>query len=106
MEKNTLQGLFRKYLDESISPDEFAQLYELVNREYDPSTLDELLQGAFSNNSFAAETKDHDLKEVFAGLVEKIRSGETEEGSPAAVVPLRRRRWGWFAAAASIVLLA
>jgi ferric-dicitrate binding protein FerR (iron transport regulator) len=106
MEKNTLQGLFKKYLDESISPEEFAKLYGLVSREYDPAALDELLQGAFSNDSFAVETRDHDLKEVFAGLVEKIRSGETEEVSPAVVVPLHRRRWRWLAVVACIVLLA
>src|SRR5882757_79527 len=95
MEKNKVQGLFKKYLDDSMTPEEFSQLYELIDRRYEPETLDELLEGFFSDSSNAVSAKDHDQKEVFAELLAKIRERDVE------MYPRR-----WVAVAACIILLA
>lgn len=96
MEETFLQRLFRKYLDETISPAELSQLYTLINNEYDPAALDEVLKDAFSDPSFAAPEGDHDPREVFAGLVATIRERKK----------IYRLPWGRIAAAACIALLA
>jgi transmembrane sensor len=99
----SVQDLFRKYLDETINPDEFSQLCELVNGGADPAALEELLRASFSNPAYAAQGRDYDLKEVFASLLLRIEQGKAGKAAPAPVIPLYRRRW--VAAAASVILL-
>jgi transmembrane sensor len=96
MEENTLQHLFKKYLDETISPEEFSRLYELIEHEYNAEALDEVLKASFSDPSFITIATDHDPREVFAGLVARIREKKKEHRLP----------WGRIAAAACIILLA
>ncbi len=123
----SVQDLFRKYLDETISPGEFSQLCELVTAESDPAALDELLEGSFSNPAFAAGGRDYDVKEVYASLLARIETSRAAEGdagktgdageagkdlgiggrASAPVIPLSRRSYRnyWIAAAACVLLL-
>jgi transmembrane sensor len=105
MSKSTVADLIQKYLDDSITPDDFSRLYELINNEYDPEALESVLKRSFSDPSFSDGSRDYDLKEVFASLQARIR--EREAGKvlplPAPVIPLHRRRW--IAVAAAVILL-
>jgi len=96
MEENTLQRLFKKYLDETISPDEFSQLYELIDHAYDPEALNEVLKASFLDPTFITAAADHAPREIFADLVARIREKKKEHRLP----------WGKIAAAACIILLA
>jgi ferric-dicitrate binding protein FerR (iron transport regulator) len=96
MTENTLQSLFKKYLDETISPEEFSNLNYLIEHEYDPEVVNEVLKASFSDTPFAVNTTDHDLREVFAGIIARIRERKTEHRLP----------WGRITAAACIFLLA
>ncbi|HEY4334926.1 MAG TPA: FecR domain-containing protein, partial [Puia sp.] len=91
----SVQDLFRKYLDETISPEEFSQLCDLVNGGADPEALEELLRASFSNPAYAAQGKDHDLKEVFASLRERIGQNRAERVVAAPVVRLYRGSGSW-----------
>ncbi|HZK64808.1 MAG TPA: FecR family protein, partial [Puia sp.] len=105
MSRNQLAALFRKYLDENISPDELSQLYELINsRDYSPEALDELLQETFSNTAFSAGSTDFDRHEVFNSLMAKISAQDEAEIPVRTIIPYYRRPW--VAAAAIAVLLA
>ncbi len=110
----SVQDLFRKYLDETISPEEFSELSELVNGGADPEALEELLRASFSNPAYAARGRDYDLKEVFASLRERIWQGQGWiRVATAPVVPMNReggsqgepvsRRRRWILAAACLV---
>jgi hypothetical protein len=96
MEENTLQHLFKKYLDETISPEELSQLYDLIDGGYDPEALNEVLKTTFSDSSYATGSPEHDLQDVFAGIVATIRMKKIEHHLP----------WGWITAAACVALLA
>ena len=65
MSKSTVGDLIQKYLDDSITPDDFSRLYELINNEYDPEALESVLKRSFSDPSFSDGSRDYDLKEVF-----------------------------------------
>ncbi|HWK03552.1 MAG TPA: FecR domain-containing protein [Puia sp.] len=97
-----IKNLFRKYLDDDITPDEFSRLYEMISNEYDPASLDELLEGAFSNPAFAAGSGDHDPAAVFASLLARIEERKINNTLPAPVV--RLRPWRRMAAASAIIL--
>jgi len=105
MSKIEVQDLFKKYLDDSITPDEFSQLYTLINREYNPEILEEILESSFSDPAYAAGSKDHDVKEVFASILEKIRQREATEHLLAPVIPFYRRRNRRIAVAAAALLV-
>src|SRR5580692_3388526 len=95
MSKSTVGDLIQKYLDDSISAEDFSRLYELINNEYDPEALESALKGSFSDPSFSDGSRDYDLKEVFASLQARIKEREAGKvfPSPAPVIPLHRRRW-------------
>ncbi len=101
MTGSTIQELFRKYLDETMTQEEFARLYELIKGGYDPGELDPLLEAALSERRYAAPGNDSDRREVLANLLNRIK-----------VKDLYRSRRVWYRqewvryAAAIIVLLA
>jgi transmembrane sensor len=125
----SVQGLFKKYLDDNINPEEFAQLCEFIGREKDPAALEELLEDSLSNPVYAAKGRDYDLKKVFSSLLIRIgQRGDMEKTSPAEeavpekwipengaapastaapVIPMRRKtyRGYWIAAAACLLFL-
>ncbi|MDO6432791.1 FecR domain-containing protein [Flavitalea sp. BT771] len=102
----TIQHLFARYLDESISPEELLQLHAMIKAGYDEGALDGILEGAFSDPAFAGSAGDHDKKEIFASLLARIDSKEKEPASPAPVVRLYPWRWKAIGAAALVLLLA
>jgi transmembrane sensor len=106
MAEQELKNLFAKYLDDSISPEEFSRLYELVKTEYNASELDELFRSAFANKEFAQRGNDYDPREVFAEVLSKIEEKEKAENTSPPVIPIGRKnnlvRW---VAAASIIFL-
>ena len=105
MSNSTVEDLIQKYLDDSITPEDFSRLYELINNEYDPEALESVLKRSFSDPAFSDGSRDYDLKEVFVSLQARIK--EREAGKPyplpAPVIPLHRRRW--IAFAATVILL-
>ena len=105
MSKSTVGDLIQKYLDDSITPDDFSRLYDLIKNEYDPEALESALKRSFSDPSFSDGSRDYDLKAVFVSLQARIK--EREAGKPyplpAPVIPLHRRRW--IAVAATVILL-
>jgi ferric-dicitrate binding protein FerR (iron transport regulator) len=105
MSKIVIQELFKKYLDDNITPEEFSRLYGMISMEYDPDALDEMLERAFSSPGFAAGSEDHDTKEVFDSMLARIREKKGNETFPAPVIPLRRQHWKVGVAAAIIFLI-
>ncbi len=105
MSKSTVGDLIQKYLDDSITPDDFSRLYELINNEYDPEALEIVLKRSFSDLSFSDGSRDYDLKEVFDSLQARIKEREAAKPYPLPerVIPLHRRRW--IAFAATVILL-
>src|SRR5579863_5427842 len=105
MSKSTVGDLIQKYLDDSITPDDFSRLYELINNEYDAEALESVLKRSFSDPSFSDGSRDYDLKEVFVSLQARIKEREAgkQHPLPARVIPLHRRRW--IAFAATVILL-
>jgi len=105
MSKSTLEDLIQKYLDDSITPDDFSRLYELINNEYDPEALERALKRSFSDPSLSDGSRDYDRKEVFVSLLASVNEREAGKLLPlsAPVIPLHRRRW--IAFAASVILL-
>src|SRR5579859_3249007 len=118
-----LQELLKKYLDERLTPEEFAQLYELIHAGHDPEALNELRLEMLTNPVYAIRAKDFDKQEIFASLLAKIEEKESsgslvekressgsliEEGGsadslPGAVIPFYRSRWFRRTAAAAAV---
>ena len=111
MTDTRLKDLFKKYLDESITPEEFSQLYEMIRAGYDPESIDELLKTTFSDPGFAVNPEEYDRDEVFASLLATIEKKEAKkpmlspEPAPAPVIPLYRK-WRIATAAAVILLMA
>jgi len=111
MAKSTVGDLIQKYLDDSITPEDFSRLYELINNEYDPEALESILKRSFSDLSFSDGSRDYDLKEVFVSLQARIKEREAEKPYPLSTpviplhrsIPLHRRRW--IAFAATVILL-
>src|ERR1700761_1618928 len=101
MSKTELKELFKKYLEDDLSPEEFSRLYEIVRSGYDAAALDELLENAFSDPAWKVRRGDFEPKAVFALIQAKIAAKEVAEPIPARVVPLYPRRR--IALAASIV---
>ena len=103
--------LIQKYLDDSITPEDFSRLYELINHEYDPEALESVLKRSFSDPSFSDGSRDYDLKEVFVSLQARIKEREAGKPYPWSapvipshrIIPLHRRRW--IAFAATVILL-
>ncbi len=106
MPDSKLTDLFKKYLEDSLTPEEFSQLYEKIRAGYDPEDLDKLLETTFSNPAFSAPAADYDKKEVFTSLLTKIEEKERTELAQPPVIPIYRRRRMTGAAAALIFLLA
>lgn len=105
MSRNQLAALFKKYLDDNISPEEFSQLYELINsRDYSPEVLDDLLQQTFSNAVPADGTTDYNRHEILNSLMTRIAAEEEKEMPIRKTISIHRRRW--VAAAAIAVLVA
>jgi transmembrane sensor len=109
MSNTTLPDLFRKYLDDSITPDEFSQLYELINSEYDKEAMEQAWRGSFSNRSLTGNARDYDLKEVFAQLRARINEKKADEALAVYSIPTgRKTAFLWrrsVAIAASLILL-
>jgi transmembrane sensor len=111
MSKSTVEDLIKKYLDDSITPEDFSRLYELINDEYDPEALESVLKRSFSDPSFSDGSRDYDLKEVFVSLQARIKEREAGKPYPLTarviplhrIIPLHRRRW--IAFAATVILL-
>src|SRR5579872_5798617 len=105
MSKSTAEDLIQKYLDDTLTPEEFSRLYELINNECDPAALENALKGTFSNPPFSDGSRDYDPREVFVSLRARIQEREAAKALPLAarVISLRRKRW--IAFAASVILL-
>jgi ferric-dicitrate binding protein FerR (iron transport regulator) len=83
-----LQDLFRKYLDETLTQDEFIRLYALVRAGQDPGALDALIADVLTNPVYAVNATDYDKKEVFASLLAKIEGMEPVEVGGEEMVPV------------------
>ncbi|HEY4060479.1 MAG TPA: FecR domain-containing protein [Puia sp.] len=83
-----LQDLFRKYLDETLTQDEFIRLYALVRAGHDPGALDALIADVLTNPVYAVNATDYDKKEVFASLLAKIEGMEPAEVGGEEMVPV------------------
>jgi transmembrane sensor len=110
MSNTKIRELFRKYVNDSLTPDEFSQLYELINEEYDAKAIEEVLGGSFSDRSFTSAAGDYDLKQVFAQLRERIREKQARDMAPVPRRPVHRTTRFYLgravAAAAAILVLA
>ena len=110
-----LKDLFVKYLNGTISPEEFERLYAMMQEENASDQLDGLLEQTFSDPSYAVD-ENLDKAAIFAGLLERVeeapsgmpeRQGERDiaEITPAPVIrQLHGSRRRWIAAAALILL--
>jgi ferric-dicitrate binding protein FerR (iron transport regulator) len=110
MPDSKLKDLFKKYLENNLTTEEFSQLYETIRSGYDPTDLDELIEATFSDPAYAVPAEDN-KKEVFASLLAKIEEKDHSipatpafTPAPIPVVPLYRRR-GIAGAAAAILIL-
>jgi transmembrane sensor len=111
----TIQELFKKYLDETITQEEFVRLYQLINDGYDPGELDPLLEAAWSERRYAAPGNDSDRREVLANLLNRIKvrdlypeQSEMIDTEQAVRYGRSRRSWyrpGWVRYAAAIIVL-
>ena len=83
--------LFQKYLDETISPEEFAQLEAFIRNNYPAHEAEALWGEALANRAYVAAGAEHDLDAIFKDITQR-----------------RPVRLGWikYAAAAAIVVLA
>jgi ferric-dicitrate binding protein FerR (iron transport regulator) len=72
MALSSIQELFQKYLDETITPAELTRLYELIGGGYDPKELDPLLEAAYADSRYAVTDSEAGRKEALEGLLDRI----------------------------------
>src|SRR5262245_33284493 len=93
-----LQELLQRYLDEQITGEELAELQQLVQEREHEETVSQVLQQAYANSSYVAHG-DYDKDTIYAELLQQMKV--------APVVPIRKRNWlRWVAAAAILLFLA
>lgn len=91
MQGVNFKELFQKYLDETISPEEFVQLEVFIRSNYPEQEAEALWEKALANKSYAANDTEHNLDDIFSQITQRR--------------PVRRLGWIKYAAAAAIVVL-
>jgi ferric-dicitrate binding protein FerR (iron transport regulator) len=87
----TLQQLFAKYLDETITPAELEQLYRLIDGPAALDQLDHLLAASFADrDQHYPVTSAAERQEMLAGLLHKIDAAQEEQEKLKEQPPLRR----------------
>ena len=94
----TIQQLFEKYLDDTITPDELQRLYALIGDGYSPDKLDPLLEAAFTEGRYAVSTDAAKRQEILSGLLDRIT--ERPYRRPAII---SARLWVGYAAAVLVI---
>ncbi|SIO38435.1 FecR family protein [Chitinophaga niabensis] len=81
--------LFQKYLDETISPEEFAQLEAFIRNNY-PAQEAEVLWGEVLANRVYAADAEHDLDAIFKDITKRrpVRLGWIKYAAAAAIIVL------------------
>src|SRR5688572_14069390 len=89
MQDTDFKVLFQKYLDETISPEEFTQLETFIRNNYPAQEAEALWGKALANRAYAAQGEE-DLDIIFNEITKR-----------------RPARLGWikYAAAAAIIVL-
>lgn len=111
----SLQELFKRYLDETITREQLARLHELISSGYDQEQLDPLLEAAFVGGQYAVPTDAAQRQQILAGLLDRIMikelvPGQNENNELIEMYPDRQgdRRHGWrrigYAAAAAALV--
>jgi ferric-dicitrate binding protein FerR (iron transport regulator) len=96
MTNQRLQELFQSYLEDRLGSADLEELRQVVGRDEYTETVEGLLEKAYANPAFAVSS-DYNIREVFAELMEKVNKRN------AVVVPMKKRVWVKWAAAAVIV---
>ncbi|WP_162852571.1 FecR family protein [Dinghuibacter silviterrae] len=73
MSENRLLEVFKHYLDDTISPEELAFLFEWMKGKGFEGDLDEVLTAAFANPALAEPGAPEDKEEVWAALADRMR---------------------------------
>src|SRR3978361_582960 len=74
----TIQQLFKKYLDDTITTDELQALYSVIGNGYSPDQLDPLLEAAFMEGKYTVSTGAAERQEILSGLMDRI-SGQPHQ---------------------------
>jgi len=95
----TIQQLFKKYLDDTITKEELQHLYALIGEGYNPDQLDPLLQAAFTEGRYTGSADAAERQEILSGLLERI-SGQPQRRTR--IISLRQ----WVGYAAILLVIA
>lgn len=91
MQDDNFKALFQKYLDETITPEEYEQLAAFIGNNHPEQAIDELWQDALNNPAYVADGREHDLDAIFRDIVVHK--------------PVRIRKLRWIGYAAAILML-
>lgn len=109
MSEQDLKALFKKFLEDRISPEELQRLQGFVQDAGNADALDQLLQETYTNKRFSVNTDD-DLETIFLEWKEKAGighiAGHAATASPVALRPHFLRRHWRVAASIALLLLA
>ncbi|HTI90252.1 MAG TPA: FecR domain-containing protein [Puia sp.] len=95
----TIQQLFQKYLEDTITKDELQRLYALIGEGYSPDQLDPLLQATFTEGKGTMSTDAAERQEILSGLMDRI-NGQPHQRTR--TISLRQ----WVGYAAMLLLIA
>jgi transmembrane sensor len=99
MPDNRFELLFRKFMADSISPDELIEFREKFSDEQYAGLREKLLEESFTNKTYSTN-QDFDPQIMFAEFAERIR-----HRNAVPVIPIRRKMFTRIAAAAAILIL-
>ena len=90
MQDIDFKTLFQKYLDETISPEEFEQLNVFIRSNYPAQETEEMWQKALLNRSYTANNAEHDLDAIFRKVTARrpVKLGWIKYAAAAAVIIL------------------
>lgn len=88
MQDSDFKALFQKYLDETISPEEFAQLEVFIRNNYPAQEAEALWGEALANRAYAASDATHDLDAIFSDITKRrpVRLGWIKYAAAAAII--------------------
>ncbi|NLR81358.1 FecR family protein [Chitinophaga eiseniae] len=97
--------LFRQYLNDNLSEEDFLQLYDLLaERKYDRKELEEIMEEMMNDEAFVMQGGDSDKEAVLASLLANIDDGKNNR-QPGTILQMNLRRWIAVAAVATGILL-
>lgn len=97
MQDIDFKKLFQKYLDDSISPEEFEQLDVFIRNNYPAQQAEVLWEKALTDKSYVAGSAEHDLDAIFREI--------TQSKDERVLKHTTRLGWIKYAAAAAVILL-